>query len=212
MVAQDGAVGPTRRDMLKKTALAGGLVWAAPTLLAAPVGAQVTGVGCRSCENNGILYRVKVPAKGAANCGQASIDLRGVYESGPGAPRCGKCLVDGSAIVLTVVEEFQNGKVRRAQLTIDERLRLVEVGAKFVENYTEDCTDNFQTLYNQKDGTTDIGLEPPATFVIDVNGGSVTGDGSPTTIDFYADQDPLNFVDIIVCYAAGGTDFPGCDT
>lgn len=209
---QDGAVGQTRRDMLKKTALAGGFVWAAPTLLAAPAGAQVTGDDCRTCENNGILYRVKISSQTSANCGQASINLRGDYGSGPGAPRCGTCLFDSTAIQLATTEEFVNGRTRQAQLIIDERLRLVEVGAKFVDDHTKNCEDNFVLQYNpgngQDPGTT---TSDPTLQAIVVSGSSVGGTG-PTIIDFYDDFTPINFVDIVVCYAAGGTDFPGCDT
>lgn len=193
---------PSRRDMLKKTVVAGGLIWAAPTILSAPAGAQ-TSSNCRDCENNGVLYRVKISSATSANCGDACIDIRGVYGSGPGQPRCGSCLFDVGALART--EVFVNGQYRGAEVTIDPRLRLIEAGVQYKgECYTVDCTDGF--AYVQEDGAPNIVVTPGSIPV------PPSDPGTRTTVLFETgtENQPINHTDFVVCYAAGGTDFPGC--
>lgn len=190
---------PSRREMLKKTVVAGGLVWVAPTILSAPAGAQTD---CRDCENNGVLYRVKIASATSANCGDACIDIRGFYESGPGAPRCGSCLFDVGALART--EIFENGQYRGAEVEIDPRLRLVEAGVQYQgQCYTVDCTDGF--AYTPAEGGPGIRVEVGTLPV-------PPGTGTPTVVTFTTgtDNQPINHTDFIVCFAAGGTDFPGC--
>lgn len=193
-------VEPTRRDMLKKTVVAGGLVWATPMILSAPAGAQTD---CRDCENNGVLYRVKIASATSANCGDACIDIRGFYESGPGQPRCGSCLFDIGALART--EDFANGQYRGATITIDARLRLVEAGVQYQgQCYTVDCTDGF--AYTPAEGGPGIAVVPGRLPV------PPSDPGARTVVTFRTgtDNQPINHTDFVVCYAAGGTDFPGC--
>lgn len=194
---------PSRRDMLKKTVVAGGLVWAAPTILSAPASAQEP-TDCRDCENNGVLYRVKISSATSANCGDACIDIRGFYASGPGQPRCGTCLFDSGALART--EVFVNGQYRGAEVTIDPRLRLVEAGVQYKGKcYTVDCTDDFAyTKADPSDPNIRVTLGTPQVPPADP--------GTRTSVFFETgtDNQPINHTDFVVCFPAGGTDFPGC--
>ncbi len=205
--------GLSRRDMIKRTAVAGGIAWAAPTLWAAPAGAVQTGPGCQECENDGILYYVKIASASSANCGQACIDL-GTYDSKPGEPRCGTCLFESGAITFVVTESFTNGQTRKARVTLDPRLRLVETGAQFKGDcHNVVCTNGFVQDPPPGPG------RPTITVVQGTQPVPPDNPGTPTVIDYIAsaavnapikDIDPLNHVALIVCFPFGGTDFPGC--
>ncbi len=85
MDAQD-TTGLSRRDVLKRSAVVGGLVWIAPTILAGPAGASVV-----TCPANR-RYAIK---HGSPN--------RGCEVPGRNAGGTGNCAADGG------VTEFQNG-------------------------------------------------------------------------------------------------------
>lgn len=193
--------GMSRRDLIKKSAVAGGLVWASPVLLQGVASAQTN---CRSCPN-GVLYTLKIPSGSAVNCGQGCLERF----------TCGTCLFDVGAVTFVATEFFTNGKTRAAEVTLDPRLRLVATSGKFSGPCSvapvSSCDDDPPFSGGNPRITVFPGTPPNP-------GANPPNPGTPTTITFVSsaapsatggDVDPLNHVDITVCFS-GGTKFPGC--
>ncbi len=98
----------SRRDMIAKSAVATGLVWAAPTLLSSPAGAT-TGCTCVG----GVKTTVKIASTSSSNCGTACLSKRASLNF-PCLDDLVSCLQVKGFISFT--QSLTNGQVRKARV------------------------------------------------------------------------------------------------
>lgn len=185
-----------RRELIKKSVVAGGVVWTAPTLLTRPAWAQTN--NCNTC--SGGIYYLKIPSQNPVNCGEnGSCGTRARYNG----HQCGECLAAIQAIQFSPTEFFSNGKVRKARITIDARLRLIEAETKFSSTCQRLLCETYPTVGNETTGPyvkqvqARIAPNPPTTA------------GQPQIIESHGGESPINELALVLCFE-GGTTFPGC--
>jgi len=92
---QDNSIRMDRRDLLKKSVVAGGIVWAAPTVFASP--ASAAGVGaCPDCPP-GRLFGLKNDSANSEN--PTTIGGGATCVTNPGGLGDGTCLVDNGITI-----------------------------------------------------------------------------------------------------------------
>lgn len=113
-VEEHGPGGLSRRDLITRTAVAGGLLWAAPVLMASPASAQE----CPPCPT-GEQFRLRIASAVNVNCQtQGQPCLEGL--------RCGECLVEAGLITVNSYNT-QTG----ATITLSGSLAVASAAAKF---------------------------------------------------------------------------------
>lgn len=175
-----GPGGLSRRDLITRTAVAGGLVWAAPVLLASPAGAIHDPCAC----HDGLIYYIKISSQQGVNCG--NITCSGVNEPRNPTYLCGECLVESGVVVISDLV-FEAGTVRFSSITLgpDVELMLFCAQSKSANQpFVASCPDF---------------VDPAGVLTVSANRKTLTAD--PAT--------PLNEVGIHLC-APAGTPPPGC--
>lgn len=131
MVEAQGPGGLSRRDLITRTAVAGGLIWAAPVLLASPASAAHDPCAC----HDGLVYYIKIASEEGINCGNITCTKLDNAKTAV----CGKCLVDQGIVVIADLE-FVAGKVRFSSITLGPEVSLVQFCAQTKSNLiTVDC-------------------------------------------------------------------------
>lgn len=182
VVEEQAPGGLSRRDLITRTAVAGGLVWAAPVLLASPVAAQTGGCDCAS--DSQIVF-LKVASTEGENCP----NVQGTCLEGlPRTAKCDPCLAN----LVSVSQFIDNARGERvAEITVQSPLQVTQVCAKIGEpNQTFNV---FCPTFGQQ----------PANF-------TVTPGPESTFIRFVSPLDrPVNFLTFAACVPPG-TPIPGC--
>lgn len=121
--------GLSRRDLIAKSVVAGGLVWAAPTVLTGRAGAQTF------CCDVGTPVTIKVAEQQGVNCGVACISRRGSHNYD-----CPDDLVECFNELDLVVGDFVSGGEDTAIIHIAAGLSVISAAAKAGDNcYFADC-------------------------------------------------------------------------
>jgi hypothetical protein len=159
---QTTPAGVSRRDLMKKAAVAGGLVWVAPTVLASPAFAGAS--GCPSCTDgaNGQLFGIKFQ-QGSNTCEGPGTNPGGDGNCGAQAGitnfRNGCCLITAGLItksdssggmnfVIAAGLQFCNAfaKCGNTCFTNDAQKITVTPGANGATNVRIDCDGDQQGL------------------------------------------------------------------
>ncbi|HEV2068514.1 MAG TPA: twin-arginine translocation signal domain-containing protein [Acidimicrobiales bacterium] len=125
MVEAQGPGGLSRRDLITRTAVAGGLMWAAPVLLASPASATHDACAC----HDGLVYYIKIASQQGVNCGNITCTTRDNAKTAV----CGTCLIDQGIVVIADLV-FQAGTVRFSSITLGDEVELVEFCAQTKSN------------------------------------------------------------------------------
>jgi hypothetical protein len=121
--------GLSRRELIKRSAVAGGIVWAAPTLLSGRAAAQVP------CCGEGTPVTIKVAEQGGVNCGVACISSRG-FNNFDCPPDLVNCLGD----LELVVGDFTSGGADTAHIILAPGVELITAAVKASQRcYFSDC-------------------------------------------------------------------------
>lgn len=218
-------VGISRRQMIAGTVAAGGLVWAAPSLLSSP--AAWAG---HLCPCDGIKTTVKLPSDpdGSANCGVQCLSHLEHYNF-PCLDDLVSCLIDQGFVTISN-EDFQHGQARRARVILTGGISLLAVGAKSDnECYYAVCETHFcpNTCRTQAGrACTGTSVVPPNRIIVCPGGatagsnctndtnvttgspdGAVCGTASASRTEFIVDMhgDPINPIEVALCIPAALT-------
>lgn len=194
--------GLSRRDLIAKSAVATGLVWAAPTLLSSPAGA-VTGCPCVG----GVKTTVKIASTTSSNCGVACLSSRESLNF-PCLEKLVSCLQKKGFISF---QDLTNGQVRKARVVLSGGITLLGAGVKTASScFFADCANGYcpNTTDNNAPVTTDR-------ITVCAGGSSAGGcgssqPGSPSTACATADPlkteilfdtqgDPINHIELALC-------------
>lgn len=162
--------GISRRDMIKASVIAGGLVWTAPLLLSGRAAADPADTCCA----NGVPVTVKVTSTSGANCnGTSCIDMRAAAHPTLFTSFATQCqtfvgCINNTTLGLFTVNAFSTGG-GTANITIKQGISVVSVGAKSGSTCVFADCPCFATTHNSNDPC-------PNT---DINGVAVTGNGAP---------------------------------
>lgn len=133
--------GISRRQMLTRSAVAGGVVWTAPTLLSSPAGAQIEPCPC----NGGALTTVKISSTPSRNCGASALSQRGKYNY-PCLSALYLCLFEQKYVEIKD-QNFENGSARQAEIVLKGGITAISVGVKSSNYYYfADCPDYCENL------------------------------------------------------------------
>lgn len=131
MVETQGPGGLSRRELITRTAVAGGLVWAAPVLMASPASAQFDTCGC----GDGLVYFIKIASAHGVNCG--NITCTNLDDAKTAV--CGTCLVESGIVVIADLV-FEAGTVRFSSITLGDEVALIQFCAQTKSTHiTVDC-------------------------------------------------------------------------
>ncbi|MFP5489062.1 MAG: hypothetical protein ACLGHQ_12240 [Acidimicrobiia bacterium] len=208
--------GLSRRDLIKKSAVAGAIVWTAPILDSSA--AWGSGHDCNECDGL-TLYSKYAPGNAnvtgnqcLAPCPPVTIISSGV------ATACGLYSVGD------VVQSGQN----YASVTFSNQVRLIRTSIKSTNDcYTTTCVDDFTTVRAYGNSTNPecdqeyatgteyagstlfkfYGPTDPGVFV-----GDSPGTGSPGEVRrvLYSTERPLNYIEIVMCLKGTSVLPPGC--
>lgn len=200
--------GLSRRDMIAKSVVAGGLVWAVPTLTSTPAGA-VTGCPC----DGGIRTTVKIPSSPSANCGVACLSQRESLNF-PCLDDLVNCLFEQGFI------EFQalnNGQVRKARIVLSGGITLLGAAVKSADDcFFADCENGYcPNTRSHANGSGSAEVVSPDRITVCANGSSggncgISQPGSPATpctntdptkteILFDTQGAPINHIELALC-------------
>lgn len=192
---QEAGSGISRRDALKKTVVAGGLVWATPTLLSSPAGAQTT-ISCTDC-SGGVEATLKIPSnpQAAINCGVSCISHL-VEENVPCLKDIGlSCLFGPGKFISVETGSFVNGRDRSAIINVGGGIIPLLIGVKLG---SPDCCVVASCEDSYANDTSDCpGVLDPARTVIEVIPHPTLVDAVRILID--ANDRPLNHMELAVC-------------
>lgn len=218
------SVGISRRKLIAGSVAAGGLVWAAPSLLSSP--AAWAG---HTCPCNGIKTTVKLPSDpdGSANCGVQCLSHLAHYNF-PCLDDLVSCLIDQGFVTISN-EDFVHGQARRARVILSGGISILAVGAKSDnECYYAECVNDFcpNTCRLQSGGAcTGASAVPPNRIIVcpggttpgsdctnDTNATTGSPDGAVCTAgsgvtEFIVDMhgDPINPIEVALCIPAALT-------
>lgn len=167
IVEGQGPSGLSRRELLTRTAVAGGLVWAAPVLLASPAGAVHDPCAC----HDGLIYFFKIPSQNAVNCGNITCTTLDNQENA----LCGTCLVDQGVVVIDQVV-FDAGNLSFARITFSPDISLIQFCGQSTNNFLVVNCPGFAdptgqvTVTPNANGTTTIEIDPDADKPLNENG------------------------------------------
>ena len=208
----------TRRQLIAGSVVAGGLAWAAPTLLSSPA------AWATHCPCGGIKTTAKLPSdpQSSVNCGVQCLSHREGFNF-PCLDEMVDCLIDNNLIEI-IPEDFVHGQVRRARVILKEGISLLAVGAKSDnECYFAECDNGFcpnSCLLQSGDPCTGASDVPPNRVVVcpggstthvnctnDTNattgGGAAPNCGTPRALvtEFIVDMlgDPINAIEVALC-------------
>jgi hypothetical protein len=210
-----GAVGISRRDLITKSVVAGGLVWAAPVLFSTPAVGQT---GC-VCEN-GVETTIKVPSAPSANCGVQCLSSRADFNF-PCLDDLANCLFELGLIQFETLE-FQHGQVRKARIVLRGGITLLAASIKSDnECYFSECPNFCPNTCQQQNGKACTGsnVVPPDRIIVcpgGLSGGTcppafaapsttACGGANPpvgpndTEILFDVFGDPINAIELALC-------------
>lgn len=121
--------GFSRREVISKSVVAGGLIWASPVVLSGRAGAAVT------CCDVGTPVTIKVAEQTGVNCGVACISQRGSTNYD-----CPSDLVECFDDLDLVVGDFTSGGADTARIVLAAGLSVITAAAKAGSNcYYADC-------------------------------------------------------------------------
>ena len=189
--------GISRRDMIKASVVAGGLVWTAPLLLSGRAAADPADTCC----TNGVPVTVKVASNSGANCnGTSCIDMRAAAhptQFSSFATQCQTFLgcINNTTLGLFTVNAFSTSG-GSANITIKQGITVVSVGAKSGSACRFADCPCFATTHTAGDPcpNTDINGNPIAAAPVI----TVKPSGTNTVIDV-AGFNPLNELQITLC-------------
>jgi hypothetical protein len=204
--------GISRRDLIAKSVVAGGLVWAAPVLFSTPAIGQT---GC-SCPD-GVETTIKVPSAPSANCGVQCLSHHAGFNF-PCLDDLANCLFELGLISFETLE-FQHGKVRKARIVLRGGITLLSASIKSDnECYFADCPNFCPNTCELQAGGACKGANqvPPDRIVVCAGGGSggncpsslgttACGNANPplqpgdTEILFDTLLDPINAIELALC-------------
>jgi hypothetical protein len=125
MTDTDGG-GISRRDMIKGSVIAGGLIWAAPVLLTGKAAAQVSDIPC--CDTGLLHFEINVPS-GTLNCGAtqclSNLDFIDTSFNCADDDDIETCLPS-----LMTLDAFSSGANGTAQVTLRPGVTLIAASAK----------------------------------------------------------------------------------
>lgn len=141
--APEQVSGISRRDLIKKSAVAGGIIWAAPVLMSSPALADHSpdcGPGCSECHDGQIVYAKFAPGGSSPNPGSNCLN--------PGPDAVSVTLEDlecGGLIVISDVETSDS--TAGFSITAPEELRIIRTSIKSEEScFVTCCEDSFATV------------------------------------------------------------------
>lgn len=208
--------GLSRRDLIKRTAVAGAIVWSAPILDSSAAWGATN--DCNECDGL-TLYSKYAPGNAnvtgnqcLAPCAPVTVISSGV------ATACG---------LYAVGDVVQSGK-KYASVTFSNQVRLIRTSIKSTSScLVTTCVDNFSTVReysnavnpacDQEFNTGDLyageplfefyGPDDPNALV-----GRAPGTGSPGEVRrvLYSTARPLNYIEIVMCLKGTSVLPPGC--
>ena len=207
--------GLSRRDLIKKSAVAGAIVWAAPMLDSSA--AWGAGTDCNECDGL-TLYSKYAPGNSNTTGNQCLSPCAPVTVISTGvATQCG---------LFSVGDVVQSGQ-NFASVTFSDQVRLIRTSIKSTSScYVTTCVDDFTTVrqygnstnpacdqeYNTGSVYTGDPLfkfyaPDPNTFV-----GDAPGAGSTQEVRrvLYSTARPLNYIEIVMCLKGTSVLPPGC--
>lgn len=232
---ETAATGVSRRDLIKRTAAAGAVVWASPVVSSSAAWGQSVG-DCNECDGL-TIYSKYAPGNSQTEGNQCLSPCE------PVTVLSSQILID--ACILNVVDTVESG-AQQAGLGFSEEVRLIRTAIKSTSDcYFSICQDNFCKVYRNDPGTNAVCDEehldpatteytqspdpnPPifryytdeaATQLCGQSHGGGTGEpacgcASPVRAVRYNTEDvgsngkPLNFIEVILCLK-GTTVTPG---
>lgn len=213
--------GVSRRDMIKASVIAGGLMWSAPVLLTGKAAAATP------CCPNGTPVRFKLPSASSTNCGNACFDGQPAFASITCSTAIGDCLINPA-------NEFVKGVFKmggtQADVVLKPGVTLIAAAAKGTSDCHFTVCPCFATAKNppSPDPNCPAGCSSCLNFCAKPNGNACTGMGAPTyppnriwvlldtsldamgnpqpdpgftTLRVDTGPDSLNFVDLVLCLA-----------
>lgn len=216
--------GISRRDLIKRSAVAGAIVWTAPLLDSSAAWGQ-TPEDCNECDGL-TLYSKYAPGNANVTGNQclAPCDPVTVISSGV-ATDCGLFGVD---------DTVESGG-KRARIIFSDQVRLIRTSFKGTSNcYVTTCEDDFQSVRVYGNG-----INPPCDDE-NITGEAYDGTTTPPLFTFYAPDEntqcgvapgsgctsevrmvdydssglagnvPLNYVEIVMCLKGTSVLPPGC--
>lgn len=208
--------GLSRRDLIKKSAVAGAIVWTAPILDSSA--AWGVGHDCNECDGL-TLYSKYAPGNSNTTGNQCLAPCQPVTVISSGvATACG---------LYAVGDVVQSG-ASFASVTFSSQVRLIRTSIKSTSAcYASTCVDDFQSVREYSNSTNpecdqeyQTGVEytgdplfefygptDPGAFV-----GEAPGAGSPGEVRrvLYSTARPLNYIEIVMCLKGTSVLPPGC--
>ena len=205
--------GISRRQMIAGSVVAGGLAWAAPSILSSP-----SAWAAHTCPCDGVKTTVKLPSDpdGSANCGVQCLSHREEFNF-PCLDDLVSCLIDQGFVTISN-EDFEHGQARKARVILTGGISLLAVGAKSDnECYFADCDDGFcpNTCETQAGTACEGGSAVPPNRITVCPGGSTPGStcvatattapcvgpGAANRTEFIVDMqgDPINPIEVALC-------------
>lgn len=188
--------GLSRRDLIKGSVVAGGLVWAAPGLMSSPASAQ-TGCPCVG----GVQTTVKIPSSPSANCGVSCLSSRANFNF-PCLDDLVNCLFAAGYITF---QEFMNGQIRKARIVLSGGIKLLATAIKT----TNECV--FAECPNYCPNTCVGGDCDPIPVTVIVCPGGNSGGSCPPDVDcqntdplkteivYTSHGQPINHLELALC-------------
>jgi hypothetical protein len=217
--ASGSGEGLSRRDLIKKTAVAGAIVWTAPILDSSV--AWGAGTDCNECDGL-TLYSKYAPGNSNTEGNQCLAPCQPVTVISSGvATACG---------LFAVGDVVQSGQ-SFASVTFSNQVRLIRTSIKSTSScYVTTCVDDFTTVReygnsvnpecDQEYQTGTVFTEDPPVEVFQFYGpadpnvfvGAAPGAGSTTEVRrvLYSTARPLNYIEIVMCLKGTSVLPPGC--
>ena len=207
--------GLSRRDLIKKSAVAGAIVWSAPMLDSSV--AWGAGTDCNECDGL-TLYSKYAPGNSnttgnqcLAPCAPVTVISSGV------ATACG---------LYSVGDVVQSGQ-SFASVTFSNQVRLIRTSIKSTSAcYVTTCVDDFTTVREYSNSTNPVCDQEYQTgtayvgdplfefYAPDANTlvGTAPGAGSASEVRrvLYSTANPLNYIEIVMCLKGTSVLPPGC--
>jgi hypothetical protein len=191
--------GLSRRNMIKASVVAGGLVWSAPVLLTGKAAAQEPPVPC--CEN-GTPFTVKVAEQQGVNCGTGCLTERDQVNTVFDCPD--QELVDCLGELELVVGDFTGAGEDAATIILKAGVTLISASVKTQNRcYFADCPC-FPSTPSDPTCPNTCTSEAPNACVQAGPGNRIwvtAGPNGSTVIHVDTSPSPLNTIEISICLA-----------
>ena len=195
--------GISRRDMIKASVVAGGLVWTAPVLLSGKAFGQVVTPDCTENCPDGFETSIAVKITGnGVNCGVSCLDMMGNLPCSTSLATCLGTVHQGQLNAFVTVNNFdQNGNPPTATITLDPNVGLQAVGVNTPQFcFFAFCPDFADTCEQQaQKACPDISGDDRIDVVLTPVPNPGTGNTTTITVTLKNGDGNINHIELLLC-------------